>query len=311
MGEIQQELIDQKLIPLFKSWMIRMGCLDMVHGYDDIVKFVETTDLPLNYDIEATAKAAKQWLAGEQSIDVGESGTLARFAKYANWKFGLGKDFIYHGTLKTRKIFDYDELSTNDTIDYLLTLDGGTTQVASAAITYGHTGTTSNLAALMYLQVSVEARPHYHERRAAGKTWDIRFDPTLGAQCEDFLSRIRTGEGTLDPDTIDCDLYLYMRALEIMSREEGENKWPHMTNHESSRFVEMDKQLNNYYAGREITTKDHRVVSSIEELFELQKRGLIQIPKGKLPQKPVFTNYGCVGKAHPQHPQFMQYALKN
>ena len=33
-------LTEQKYIPLDKSWVIRMGFLDLTHGYKDIVSFL-------------------------------------------------------------------------------------------------------------------------------------------------------------------------------------------------------------------------------------------------------------------------------
>ncbi len=47
-------------------------------------------------------RASLQWISNEP-IEVGESGTLYRFLKFASWKWSQKREFILNGTLKERK----------------------------------------------------------------------------------------------------------------------------------------------------------------------------------------------------------------
>lgn len=63
-----------KYIPLDKSWLTRVGVLDIINGYEDIEEFIgnqqETSD-----DILAIRNASITW-RNNQPINVGESPTL-------------------------------------------------------------------------------------------------------------------------------------------------------------------------------------------------------------------------------------------
>lgn len=76
----------EQYIPYDKSWMIRMGLLDMAHGYDDINRLLDAEpEGTLGTDLQALNRATKQWRAGNE-IDVGESGTLYRILQFAAWR---------------------------------------------------------------------------------------------------------------------------------------------------------------------------------------------------------------------------------
>ena len=70
-------------IPLDKSWINRMGVLDLVYGYKDIIDFLDKQE-NLNDDLLALKRAIKEW-GNNQVIDVGESGTLYISLKFAVW----------------------------------------------------------------------------------------------------------------------------------------------------------------------------------------------------------------------------------
>ena len=108
--------VDKKYIPLDKSWIIRMGILDIVNGCDDINIFL-SKQKDLGDDLLALKRAVENWKSDE-AIDIGESGTLYRFLKFASWKLGLNKKFIKQGTLADRKIND-DSKIINLTHKYL------------------------------------------------------------------------------------------------------------------------------------------------------------------------------------------------
>src|SRR3989344_4471163 len=87
----------EKFLPLNKSWINRMGVLDMLHGYPEIHEFL-SKQKDLGDDLLALKRAVDIWDT-EMPIDVGESGTLYRILRFASWKLGLNKKFITRGTL--------------------------------------------------------------------------------------------------------------------------------------------------------------------------------------------------------------------
>ncbi|MBU2640118.1 MAG: hypothetical protein KKG75_05450 [Nanoarchaeota archaeon] len=102
---MKDHLTGNDYIPLDKSWMIRMGVLDLVHGYNDSIRYLEPKLEELGGDLRSLYYASLQWKNGDL-VDVGEAGTLYRFLKFASWKLKQGKDFIIHRTLKDRDICD-------------------------------------------------------------------------------------------------------------------------------------------------------------------------------------------------------------
>jgi len=57
--------------------------------------------------------------------------------------------------------------------------------------------------------------------------------------------------------------YCFARAFNIIDSSEGEKRWPSLRTHESDRIVEMDEALSALEEGKEIKSKDHRVVQAI------------------------------------------------
>lgn len=100
---MESQLIKGGYIPLDKSWIIRMGVLDLLNNYNDIFEFLKVRQNELSDDLQALHRALKSWKAGEQNIDVGESATLYRFLKFTSWVLGENKRFILRGTLQKRK----------------------------------------------------------------------------------------------------------------------------------------------------------------------------------------------------------------
>ena len=167
---IENELVEKGLIPLDKSWIIRMGVLDMLHGYTDIIDFLNQYQLKekLGDDLEALLRCAKAWGRNEP-LDVGEAGTLYRMLKFAGWKQGLKLEFITRGTLSNRPITDDPSIITWSQKKHL-TLDGGTSQWASAAVIVGED--EERLTDAPYkLMVSYMAIDHWKKSRADGKVW--------------------------------------------------------------------------------------------------------------------------------------------
>ena len=138
---MSKELIERSLIPLDKSWIIRMGFLDVINGYKDIVSFLNLQK-DLNDDLLALKRVAENWEVSSE-LNVGESGTLYRFFQFASWKLSLDKKFVLEGTLRHRNICN-DSSIVSWPIQKLLTLDNGTSQWASVAILMGDEGKIEN-----------------------------------------------------------------------------------------------------------------------------------------------------------------------
>ena len=128
---MENEFIKKGLIPLDKSWIIRMGVLDLLNGYNDTITFLEQQKL-ISDDLNALLKASYDWNS-DKEVYVGESGTLYRFLQFASWNYGLQKHFIKNGTLLRRNICDNPEI-IGWPLENILALDNGTSQWASAAV---------------------------------------------------------------------------------------------------------------------------------------------------------------------------------
>src|SRR6202035_150653 len=89
------------LVPLDKSWVIRHGVLDLLEDCPERAIGVLGAVGELSDDLEALRGVLGQWPAGEP-LDVGESGTLYRFLRFAAWKRGEDREFVLRGTLPQR-----------------------------------------------------------------------------------------------------------------------------------------------------------------------------------------------------------------
>ncbi len=162
-------------IPLDKSWMIRIGVLDLFNGYKDSQKYLEQNYDKLGEDLQSLYKALVQW-GSQESIDVGESATLYRFLRFASWKLGSQKNFIRSGTLAQRKICDDPDI-INWPLYRLLTLDNGTSQWASASILSGSQEKIENPP--YKIQLTYDAVKHWNDKRLNKLTWEPRYDETI------------------------------------------------------------------------------------------------------------------------------------
>lgn len=248
--------MNKKYIPLDKSWINRMGILDMVNGHDDTQKFLSTQE-NLGDDLLALKRAAEVWKSDEP-MDVGESGTLYRLLKFASWKLGLNKKFVTQGTLSSRKVTD-DPNIVNFSQTELLKLDGGTSQWASAAVLLGDMEKLENPP--FKLKASYDAVNHWKSQREKGLVWEPRYDETILNQATAYISMLKGEKVEFVPQQAEDFCFAYMFGY--MTAEEGEKKWPALRNHESDRIVEAQETLKNTKEGKEITSKDHRVVQAI------------------------------------------------
>ncbi len=262
-----------------------MGVLDIVNGYNDIEKFLEGRE-NLNDDLIALKRAAKSWRLDEP-IDVGESGTLYRLLKFASWKLGLNKKFITQGTLQQRPITN-DIQIVNLSQRELLKLDQGTSQWASAAVLLGDTERLDD--APFKLKITYEAAEHWKRQRAEGKTWEPRYDQTIRKQAEAFLKLLNGYKAEFTPEQAEDFCFAYVFGF--ISLKEGEERWPALRGHESDRIIEIQEAVQAAKEGREITSKDHRVVQAVAMRARVNKRDMkIKHPEAVNKSWPQFWDF--------------------
>lgn len=277
------DLVEKGLIPLDKSWMIRMGVLDLFNDYKDCANFLEQNHAGLSDDLQALARASAQWRSGEP-VDVGESGTLYRFLKFASWKLGQNREFVTQGTLKKRKIYDNPEI-VDWPLEKLLALDSGTSQWASASILAGNQQIIPNPP--YKLQLTYDAVDHWKAARSNGKRWEPRYDETILKQASAYLQWIRRGRMDFVPEQ--SEDYCFSRAFGIMTATEGGKRWPSLRGHESDRIAEMENTLQQ----KEVTSQDHRVVQAVAMLG--RNKTIVKYPES-------------VNKSWPQFWEFLEAA---
>ncbi len=282
----------EKFIPLDKSWINRMGVLDLVYGHaDDIKKFLSGRT-GLGSDLLALKAAAEAW-DKSQEIDVGESGTLYRMLRFASWKLGIKKTFITHGTLTGRvKDMPNDPGIVNLSQKELQNLPDKTTQWASAAVLMGDPERLPD--ADVKLQLSYKAVEHWNRQRQQGKTWETKYDATIQNQAKAFLEMLKGHKPDFIPEQ--AEDYCFARVFGYMNMEEGEKLWEKLHHHESDRLAEMEKIIPRIEAGEEIEPADHRVIQAA-------------VMWGFVNNKEVKTKYPqAVNKSWPQFWEFIREA---
>lgn len=280
-------------LPSFdKSWMIRLGVLDVFAGSTRMIDFLETqTDI--GDDLEALKRVSKQWLADEP-IEVGESGTIYRIFKFASWMEqeqnpeAPERLFVKKGSLVGRNITD-DPAIIHWGLDDLLTLDKKTSQWATAAVLLqDRLRPTGDID--FKLAVTFDAKSHWITRRSQGKPWEARADNTINTQAAAYLQALR---GSL-PDFVptQAEDYCFARAYGLITPELGEELWPKLRYHESDRIESMETAIAQAVNGEIIDINDHRVVQAIAMRFGLSRN------RFKYPD--------CVAKSWPKFWDFIE-----
>jgi len=278
-------------IPLDKSWMMRVGVLDIINNYDDITIFLGKQRV-LSEDSQALYRCANAWKSDEP-LDVGESATLCRFLKFASWKLNEDKKFILRGTLNDRIICDNPEI-INWPLEKLLKLDSGTSQWASASVLLGNEDGVKNPP--YKLQLTYEAVYHWKERRSSGLCWLPRNDETIAAQAIAYIELLKNGKTDFIPKH--SEDYCFARAFDLITPEEAKQKWPSLQSHESNRIEHMEEVIKLADEKEIIDSKDHRAIQAI---FMRQKSR----------HEPVYIkNRNAVNKSWPQFWDFLYYCEK-
>lgn len=257
----------EKFIPLDKSWLTRVGVLDIIHGYTDIEKFLNEQKT-LNEDLLALKNASEVW-STNAPVNVGESATLYRLLQFASWKLNLNKIFIKKRTLKDRSITSDPNIINLD-LEELLKLDNHTTQWATASVIMGNEQRIPNPP--NKLQQTYDAVDHWNKQRKAGLVWESKYDETIQKQIEVFLE-LRKGVKTIFIPKCSDD-YCFARVFGYITKEDGEKNWPSLKGHETNRIEEMEKVIREAELGTLINSKDHRVVQAIAMWGIVNKKDL-------------------------------------
>ncbi len=280
-----------RYIPLDKSWMIRVGVLDIINGYNDITEFL-AKQKNLSNDLWALYHTAKDW-GSNKPIDVGESATLYRFLKFALWKLKKNKQFIVRGSLKDRKICDNPEI-INWNLEKLLTLDNKTSQWASASVLLGNEEGVRNPP--YKLQLTYEAIAHWKERRSQGLCWIPRQDKTIFGQAIAYIELLKKGKTNFVPKH--SEDYCFARAFNLITKEEGKRKWPSLYGHESKRIKHMEDVIASADKNKIINSTDHRAIQAI-------------VMRQKSRHEPLYIhNRNAVNKSWPRFWAFTGYCEK-
>lgn len=269
------DLIAEGHIPRDKSWTIRNGILDLLHGKGTIIDFLQKEE-ETGEDLQALLRCSIAWYNGGP-LDVGESGTIYRCLRYASWALGKDREFIKRGTLKNRNLCDNPEI-INWPLEKILTL--GTTQWATAAMLFRmeHLQTTEPK-----LQLTNES---IYQWDKTGGCWEPRYDNTILKQAECYLHLLNSNWVDFVPEQ--AEDYCFARAFGYMTKEEGEARWPNLKGHESNRIISMEEALESAWEGRKIISDDHRVVQALVMWARVNKMPLelsnLQAVKKSWPQ---------------------------
>lgn len=255
-------------IPLDKSWLVRVGVLDILNSYNDIATFLDT-QTNLNEDLLALKQASVVWNTNKP-IHVGESATLYRFLQFASWKFNLDKTFIKEGTLNERGVTN-DPSIINLSLVELLKLDNGTTQWASASV-IADINTPRNNNYPYKLLETFDAVEHWKRRRQAGLSWEPKRDVTIERQVKKFLELLE-GQNTVFVPLCSDD-YCFARVFDFIDSKDGAKMWPSLVGHETNRILEMEQAINEANDVQVVSSKDHRVIQALAMWGLLHKKQL-------------------------------------
>lgn len=276
-----------KYVPLDKSWTIRCLVLDILNGYEDGYEILSGQNW--SSDILHAMFAAKTWKT-EEDIYVGESATLFRFLKFVAWKTNVKKNFILARTLLNRTVTD-DPSIVNMSIKKLLTLDGGTSQWASAAYLCGERRDIPELPPFK-LSETIRVQKIWKECREKKQPWPLVPDATIFGQMNASIQLAYIDGASWKP--LQSEDYCFARAFDLVTPEEGKARWPSLENHETNRILEMERAILKFNSMGIIDSNDHRVVQSLVLRATHDKKDWL------------CTNTDCVSKSWPQFFDFVK-----
>ncbi|MEK7150725.1 MAG: hypothetical protein AAB783_00810 [Patescibacteria group bacterium] len=278
--------VKKGFIPLDKSWMIRIGVLDLMHEREgETIKILERESV-LGDDLEALLRALSVWRT-EDIIDVGESGTLYRFLQFLSWKENLNKKFIKRGTLAVRSMCS-DPSIIHWSLSKLLILDNSTSQWASAAVLCGNSETIQDPPYKLVL--TYEAVKCWDECWAKSVECEARYDQTILEQAETFLKLLKGEHPEFIPKQ--AEDYPFARTFNYIDAVGGERRWPNLRGHESDRIKEVEQELIRYKNSEPIESRDHRVVQALAMRARVDKKEIkILYPEAVKKSWPQFWSF--------------------
>jgi hypothetical protein len=286
-------------MPFDKSWIINMGFLDLMNGYDDIRKFLHepSNNEKMGDDLFALSRVVDNWNT-DKPLDVGESGKLFRCVTYYLWKKGISREITVRGTLVKRaeKICKNPDI-VNQPIQDLLKLDNQTSQWASIAALMAKQRREDDFEGVPYkLRVTYQGIGHWIKCRQEGLCWKPWLDFTIGRQMKTFEERIN-GEASVYA-VRHAEEYPFARVMRFMDPLGAAAMFPNLRGHESNRIEGLEDQIKMLDDSGKIYSKDHRVISALV---------MRRISEGKdvkilHPEK--------VSKAWPRFFDFMDYCIK-
>ncbi|MBP7708590.1 hypothetical protein KA107_02800 [Candidatus Pacearchaeota archaeon] len=314
--QLSHEAIKQAVksyIPLDKSWIIRLGFLDLIRGFiEDISKFLDSQPQnELGTDLKSLREVARGWQHRYAlPLDVGESGTIYRGVQFYRWLNNILHEPIKSKTLieRSEKYITNNPLIVTWTPEQLRELDHKTSQWATMQYLFEHPSRRRKSKPLadrgekteedvdFKLRVTYDAVDHWEKQRAKGEVWVPRTDPTLWDQSVAFVEGLLTGKvNYVGQQPEDCCFEL---AFGLTSVEEARRRYPSVEGHETSRFDEMQKVIAEVDSGKPICSKDHRVVQAMIER---------QLVKG-IPVK--VADWSMTSKTWPEFEKFIRFALE-
>ncbi|MDO8559324.1 MAG: hypothetical protein Q7R84_03245 [bacterium] len=282
------------MIPWGKSWLIRMGILDLLYNKNQIFSFTKSQKAEFPHDARSLIRALAVYKEGKVDVDVGESGTLFRFLRFIFWATQNGRKLIKRGSLLKRKIAD-DPGIVYLSPEELGNLDGGTSQWQSASyLFYSRFGLERKIKnPPEMLQLTYEAVEHYRNQMAMGRPWELRRDETILKQAVAIVEMLRQEKTSFKPKH--SEDFCLARALGLITTEDGKKFFPSEAEHETNRFLEMERVIADVESGREIKSIDHRPIYSGAVMQMMQGRKI----RVKYP--------GKVGKSWPQFWRFVDF----
>lgn len=256
----------EEYLPVGKSEIIRMGALDLINGYSDIISYLDYQK-DLGGDARALNRVVKVWDTNE-AFDAGESGTIFRFVTLANLKFSMGREIITSGTLTKRS----KEMYTGHDLLYLppeelLTIDGResgeerfTSQWATMAYLLGDRRKIQapliNSQRLYHLRMTYDTNDYWEMQRKAGKVWEARSDRTIKNQAVAFAQMLVGVPVTYVPEQPEDFFFSVLHGFKTI--EEALKEWPSVTGHETNRPKEVEQICFELAHNLPLTTMDHR-----------------------------------------------------
>jgi len=287
----KEKFIPLEYIPLDKSWIIRMGILDWLHGRNQIKDFFYDWD-DLSDDLISLKNVVKTPIEDSKEIDVGESATLCRFVKFSCWKRGINPKIITHKTLSNRIICN-DPAIIDLSQEELLKLDNKTSQWASAAVINGDRYRMPKPPHKLW--VTYIGMQHWESSVAKGLNWQPIMDETIERHANVIFDTANTYE--IYFSAMHSEDYCMLRAMDMITPHEGLEKWPSLVGHESNRIIEMEKALEEYNSYGTVSSNDHRVIQAIVA-YSI-----------KYGTRPVVKNIDAVKKSWPLFQEFITHIM--